>query len=78
MGEAFANEGSQVVRSFQGAAAVCGGGESEQVGDRPRTDNGDPEGPYVLISGCISIELFVDEFSLHHGPLHRCLTHRVT
>ena len=39
---------------LEGAAALCGGGESEQVSNRSRTKDRDPESADVLMSGGVS------------------------
>ena len=45
--EAFPGEQRGRRREEKGAAALCGDGETHQVGDRPRTDCGSPELPHV-------------------------------
>ena len=45
--EAFSGEQCSRSREEEGAAALCGDGETHQVGDRPRTDCGSPELPHV-------------------------------
>jgi len=52
-GETGPNEGRKVAGLAQGAIASCGGGESEQVSDRPRADGG---GPVAADVGVISRE----------------------
>lgn len=46
--EASGTEGADGRGAEQGAAASRRGGESEQVGDRSRTENGRPEGAHVF------------------------------
>jgi hypothetical protein len=41
----------EMYRFLEGAAALRGGGESEQVSDRPRSKDRDPESAHVLVRG---------------------------
>ena len=45
--EALSGQEAGGGREEEGAAALCGDGETHQVGDRPRTDRRRPESPYV-------------------------------
>jgi hypothetical protein len=47
--KACSEQGGEMDRFLEGAAALRGGGESEQVGDRSRSKDGDPESAYVLM-----------------------------
>ncbi len=55
--EPGADQDMEMCGSAEGAAALCGGGESEQVGDRPRADCGGPVQANVwmsrgVVAGC--------------------------
>lgn len=68
-------EAVEVGREFEGAAASCSGGESTQVGDRPRSQEGHPESSDVGVRGRERIGIGGDEFrddpwSLTGRPSH--------
>ena len=54
-----------VYGELQGAAALCGGGESEQVSDRPRAQDWDPESSYGGVGGRYAVGCGVQLLDLH-------------
>ena len=49
--ESFLRQERGRCREEEGTAALCGDGETHQVGDRPRTDRGSPEPAHVRVLG---------------------------
>ena len=49
--ETLADEECRGGGEEEGAAALCGDGETHQVGDRPRSDRSRPEPPHVGVVG---------------------------
>ena len=65
----------EVCRAAEGTAALCGGGEPKQVGDRPRADCGSPVPANVGVVGRVCGDIAAgrlpwerdDDGSLHSG-----------
>ena len=68
------DEHMQVGRPAQGAAAGCGGGESQEVGDRSRADCGGPVEADVGVGWCVVVGVVVVPLPWdwgNDGPLSR-------
>lgn len=67
--EAASRQRVEVDGEFEGAAAMCSGGESTQVGDRSRSDDGDPESAHVGVRRRIPRRIALEQARHDIGPL---------
>jgi hypothetical protein len=57
----------EVYRAAEGTAALCGGGEPKQVGDRPRADCGSPVPANVGVVGRVCGDIAAGRFPWERG-----------